>query len=89
MTWQQSLQAAIRALRKDEQTLEKKLAAVQRKIADLSDLAKHGGGAKGAPRSRSGSNRLSAQGRAAISRAAKARWAKFRADKKKAGRKKA
>ena len=40
MSWQRSVQAAIRALRRDEGTLKRDLAAVQRKIEELSALAR-------------------------------------------------
>jgi len=77
MPWQHSIQAAVKALRKEETQLERQLAQVQHKIKELGDLARSGGvsGAK------SGSRRLSAKGRAAISKAAKKRWAKYRSDR--------
>ena len=83
MTWQRSIQAAVRALRRAEQDLKRELAAVQTKIAELDDLARQKSSASVNRRRAAGKQRLSPQGRAAISRAAKARWAKYRADKRK------
>lgn len=82
MSWQQSLQAAIRSLRKEEQSILKDLDSVRDRISDLRALSKQPG-----PKGRGGSagprrpRRLSAKGRAAISRAAKRRWAQYRAKK--------
>jgi len=82
MPWQQSIQAAVKALKKEETQLEKQLAQVQHKIKELGDLARTGG-ASGA---KTGTRRLSAKGRAAISKAAKKRWAKYRSARSKSGR---
>ena len=84
MTWQRSVQAAVRALRKEELSLEKQLDAVRQRIADLDDMGRMNGGP---PSKRASSRRLSAEGRAAISRAAKKRWARYRADKRSSTRK--
>ncbi len=87
MGWKASVQSAIRALKKDEQSLQKELRAVHAKIAELEQLARSGGPSGKTPARRGPqSNRLSAQGRAAISLAAKKRWAKYRSQKKKATR---
>ena len=81
MSWQRSLQAAIRDLRKEEAHLVKELELIQERIGELEAMAK-----EPAPRPRSAKrktsrkNRLSPEGRAAISRAAKKRWAKYRAE---------
>jgi hypothetical protein len=79
MTWQRSVQAAIRALKRKEISLQKQLEQVRTKIDELQDVASSQSGAGG--RARSGSRRLSPQGRAAISRAAKKRWADYRKQK--------
>ncbi len=85
MSWQRSIQAAVRALRRDEQSLKRDLAAVQKKIGELNELSR---GEAARPTARGAQKpRLSPQGRAAISRAAKARWAKYRADKRRLARK--
>ncbi len=76
MTWQRSVQAAIRALKRKESSLEKQLDQVRAKIDELQGVARSQGGH--AARAKSGSRRLSPQGRAAISRAAKKRWAEYR-----------
>ena len=82
MSWQRSIHAATRALRREEASLRKELGLVQRKISDLEALAKerpsNGTGARRNP----GAARLSPKGRAAISRAAKRRWAEYRREKK-------
>ena len=75
MSWQQSIQVAVKALRQEEGTLRKQLDTVMSKIRELEDI---GRGAGGAGRKRATSRRLSAAGRAAISRAAKKRWAQYR-----------
>jgi hypothetical protein len=84
MSWQRSLQAAIRSLRKEEQSILKKLASVRDRISELQSLSKAPGAkgriGRGRPRK---PRRLSAAGRAAISRAAKRRWAQYRAQKAK------
>lgn len=87
MTWQRSLQAAVRSLRKEEQRITKQLESVRSRIAELQGLAARGG-AKGGGR-RAGAKRpgrLSAKGREAIARAARRRWAAYRAQKQKASR---
>jgi hypothetical protein len=76
MSWQQSIQVAVKALRQEEGTLRKQLDTVVSKIRELEDI---GRGTGGGMRKRTGSRRLSAAGRAAISRAAKKRWAQYRA----------
>ena len=76
MSWQQSIQGAVKALRQEESTLRKQLDTVASKIRELEDI---GRGAGGVMRKRAGSRRLSSAGRAAISRAAKKRWAQYRA----------
>lgn len=86
MTWQRSVGAAIKALKREEQSLAKRLDAVREKIADLEEVGKDGAGVT--RRASSGKRRLSEKGRQAISRAAKRRWAKYRADQKKAAQRK-
>jgi hypothetical protein len=78
-TWQRSIQAAVRALRKEEAVLQKQLEALQTKIAELEEMARSGAVTKLAQPTR---RRLSPEGRAAISKAAKKRWAQYRADKR-------
>ena len=79
MAWQQSIQAAVRELRKEEHALQRKLSEVQARIRDLETIGHSAAGIKtGAVRKKAGSRRLSAEGRAAISKAAKRRWAKYR-----------
>jgi hypothetical protein len=85
MSWQRSLQAAARALRKEESALCKELDLVRKKLHDLEHLSS-GQPSNGSSRRKTGSRRLSPKGRAAISRAAKKRWADYRRDKKKAVR---
>jgi len=82
MSWQQSLRAAIRSLRREEQSILKNLDSVRDRISELRGLAT-GGAPRGQGRRRkaAGTRRLSAAGRAAISRAAKRRWAQYRAKK--------
>jgi hypothetical protein len=80
MTWQRSVQAAVRSLKREEAALEKKLEVIRAKIADLSEVSRSNG-ATAASRKKA-SRRLSPQGRAAISKAAKKRWAKYRAEKR-------
>lgn len=77
MSWQQSIQVAVKALKQEEGTLRKQLDTVVSKIRELEDIGR-GAGSAGL-RKRAGSRRLSAAGRAAISRAAKKRWAQYRA----------
>ena len=80
MSWQRSIQAAVRALKREESSLEKELDKVRSRITELETLAKSGP-ATGSARRKSGASRLSPQGRAAISRAAKKRWAAYRKEK--------
>jgi hypothetical protein len=78
MTWQSSLNAAIKNLRAEEQNLERDLGRVREAIHALGGLGR--GGKRGsAP---SGSRRLSPAGREAIAKAARKRWAKWRAQQK-------
>lgn len=70
MAWQESVSRALRGLEKQAATLEAELATVREVIRDLERIAGR------APRS--GPQRLSEAGRAAISRAAKKRWAAYR-----------
>jgi hypothetical protein len=77
MSWQQSIQVAVKALRQEESTLRKQLDTVASKIRELEDIGRGAGGA--GVRKRATSRRLSSAGRAAISRAAKKRWAQYRA----------
>jgi hypothetical protein len=79
MAWQQSIQTAVRELKKEEASLQKQISELQGRIRDLEGLGRSRGGAA-VTRRKSGSRRLSAEGRAAISRAAKKRWAKYRRD---------
>jgi len=79
MTWQRSIQAAIRELKKEESSIGKQLDVVQRRIQELEDL---GTGAASTAKARPNKRRLSTKGRAAISRAAKKRWAKYRAEQR-------
>ena len=80
MSWQRSIQAAIRSLRREETSLNKKVAEVHQKIAELETLARSGG--PGQTRRKADSRRLSQKGRAAISKAAKKRWAAYRREKR-------
>jgi hypothetical protein len=80
MSWQASLNTAIRNLRAEEQNLERNLERVRDAISALSGLGK-GSKRGGAGRQR----RLSAAGREAIARAARKRWAKWRAEQKAKG----
>jgi len=79
MSWQQSIQAAVRALKQEEQSLQKQLDTVQEKINELEDI-RRGGSTTTAVR-RKATRRLSRAGRDAISKAAKKRWAKYRQEK--------
>jgi len=81
MSWQRWIQGAVRALKREEASLEKELGKVRERIVDLETLAKKNGLAAGSSPRKSGSRRLSPQGRAAISRAAKKRWAEYRKKK--------
>lgn len=78
MSWQRSVQSAVKALKREEASLLKQLDGIRRKIKELEDVGR-AGSAPGA--SKSPSRRLSAEGREAISLAAKKRWAKYRTDK--------
>ena len=80
MSWQRSIQAAVRALRSEEQQLVRRLDHLRGRIAELTGVAKGGRAGRGTTR-RSGANRLSPAGRRAISLAAKRRWAKYRSKK--------
>jgi hypothetical protein len=81
MTWQRSLETAVRALKKEENVLLARLDKLRSKIGELETMARDGrAGARGRPASK---RRLSPQGRAAISKAAKRRWQKYRSDKAK------
>ncbi len=80
MPWQRSIQAAIRALRREESMLRRELQTLRQKTARLGGLAKGGGPMVG--RKRATKRQLSLQGRAAISQAAKRRWRKYRAQSK-------
>ena len=82
MSWQRSIQAASRALRKEETSLRKELGLIQKRIHDLDELAKEQSPNGKSARPKSGAQRLSPKGRAAISRAAKRRWAEYRRDKR-------
>lgn len=81
MSWQKSLQAAVKALKKEEQSLVKQLDQLRVKMGNLTGLSKSKKGAKRGPKPGRG-NRLSDEGRRAISLAAKRRWAKYRGKKK-------
>jgi hypothetical protein len=86
MTWQRSLQVAVRALKKEESQLVTRLETLRAKIGDLESMAKEG--APQARRASTGRRRLSPAGRAAISKAAKKRWAKYRSDQSRKPRRK-
>ena len=85
MSWQQSIQAAVRALKQEEQALQKQLDSVQSKINELEDIGRANRGAGGVVR-RKATRRLSQAGRDAISKAAKKRWAKYRSEKTRGAR---
>lgn len=80
MSWQRSIQAAIRSLQREEASLNKKLGEVRQKVSELEALAKSGG--PGQARKKATSRRLSQKGRSAISKAAKKRWAAYRREKR-------
>jgi hypothetical protein len=84
MAWQQSIQAAVKELRKEEASLQRQLSEVQARIKDLQGMGSGSGRGAGVSR-KAGTRRLSAEGRAAISRAAKKRWAKYRRQQNAAG----
>lgn len=77
MSWQRSVQAAVRALQRKETALKRELDQVRAKIKELQGVAR----SQAAVRTRAGPQRLSPKGRAAISRAAKKRWAEYRRKK--------
>jgi len=79
MSWQRSLQAAVRDLKKEEQSLLRRLDHVRGRISELAGVSK---GKRGGARGTGRTNRLSAAGRRAISLAAKRRWAKYRKKRK-------
>ena len=79
MSWQRSVRAAVKALKKEEQSLVKQLDRLRARIADLSGLS---AGRKAPGRKAGRGNRLSEEGRRAISLAAKRRWAKYRGKKR-------
>ena len=80
MSWQRSIQAAVKALKKEEQSLVKQLDHLRARMGELTGLAK--GSRSAGPGRRPGrGNRLSEEGRRAISLAAKRRWAKYRTKK--------
>jgi hypothetical protein len=81
MSWQRSLETAVRTLKKEETALLNRLARLRTKIQELEAMAKEG--AVGGRVRPSGRRRLSPAGRAAISKAAKKRWQKYRSDKAK------
>ncbi len=84
MTWQRSIQAAIRALKKEEAALEKELESARTRIEELEEMSRTEGTAA---RKTNNSRRLSTSGRDAISKAAKKRWARYRAEKRASERK--
>jgi hypothetical protein len=87
MSWQKSLQTAVRTLRKEETALVSRLGKLRTKIQELEAMAKEGDiGGRVRP---TGRRRLSPAGRAAISKAAKKRWQKYRTDQAKRTRRKA
>lgn len=84
MSWQRSVRSAVKALRDEEQSLNKQLASVRARIAELTGMAgKRGRPAGPGPRRVPDPTRLSDAGRRAISLAAKRRWAKYRGKKAK------
>jgi hypothetical protein len=86
MSWQRSLQTAVRTLRKEEAALESQLERLRTKIQDLEAMAKEGAaGGRVRPIAK---RRLSPAGRAAISKAAKKRWQQYRSQKAKQARRK-
>jgi len=82
MSWQRSVRAAVKALKKEEQNLVKQLDRLRARMADLTGLST-GRKTTGAGRKPGRGNRLSDEGRRAISLAAKRRWAKYRGKKRK------
>lgn len=85
MSWQRSIQTAVRALKVEESALEKQLATLQSKISELEAMARQGA-VRAAGRRPGRKRKLSAEGREAISRAAKKRWERYRAEKKRVTR---
>ena len=82
MAWQASLDAALAALRKEEQRLERELDALRGRIGSLSDVTRSGVTRSKGTRKAPSKRKMSAAGRAAISRAAKTRWAAWRKARK-------
>ncbi|MCE2391365.1 MAG: hypothetical protein J4G09_07760 [Proteobacteria bacterium] len=84
MSWKNSVDSAVRELKKEEQSIQQELKTVRQKISELTRLTQssksRGRSAGGSPKR--AKRRLSASGREAISKAAKKRWAKFHAEKK-------
>ena len=80
MTWQRSISAAIKSLKREEKSLAKQLESVRSKVANLEQLGKSGPGVTRG--TTTGRRRLSNKGREAISRAAKRRWAKYRTEQR-------
>ena len=72
----------MKALKKEEQSMERQLDKLRARIADLSGLSSGRASAGPGRKARRG-NRLSEEGRRAISLAAKRRWAKYRGAKRK------
>lgn len=85
MSWQRSIEAAVRALKKEEAALSKELGVVREKIDELESLSKTGP-ARARRKAAGNSRRLSSKGRAAISKAAKKRWAEYRRQKRQSER---
>jgi hypothetical protein len=79
MSWQTSLNAAIKNLRAEEQNLERNLTRVREAISALGGLGRGAGKRAGVA---VGRRRLSPAGREAIAKAARKRWAKWRAEQK-------
>lgn len=76
MSWQNSIKAAVRSLRTEEESLKRQLTVLRGKISELEGLSRGSGAGRVG---RAGSvRRLSDKGRLAISRAAKKRWAEYR-----------
>jgi hypothetical protein len=85
MSWQRSIEAAVRALKKQEAALSKELRVVREKIDELESLSKSGP-TRARRKATGNSRRLSSKGRAAISKAAKKRWAEYRRQKRQSER---
>jgi hypothetical protein len=71
----------VKALKREEQAMEKQLQKLRARIADLTGLSSGRASAGPGRKARRG-NRLSEEGRRAISLAAKRRWAKYRSKSK-------